>query len=535
MIARKSLLVVIAQFSTRLLGWIGLVVITKLWGGFAPEALGVIGFAMAFIGVFNIVTDLGYNMAHVKRISEGKDLGECIGTFFTIKMLLTGVLVLLVLGALFVLDNVLHQGFHDATKQSVVYVFLIYYVFTSIQQIALNTFNGKSEIAKMQITAVFENIVKVPLMILVALAGVGLVGIAPVVNWPGFLTPLQQYLAYHPLGSYAMAYVFGMATSVAIGFWLIRKNPWKKPSMALAKSYTVFAAPMFIYFVITTIATNIDKIAIGYFWTSIEVGYYFSLQQILLIILVITVAFSTVLFPAYSELHSNKDFKKINETTRKAERYISMVIIPPAIVIILFRDSVINIMLSGAFLPAALTLVFLTLYAVISSLSSPYFSLIAGLNKPIIYAKIGLGVGISNIILDFLFIPKWGLLTPVGITSHTGAAVALVLSTTAGFIWIRIIAKKLTGIHLLQTHTPRHILAGATMAVILYLLAFQIGFFPFIHWYLLVFFSLLGLAIYLAVLHGLREFTKKDFLFFLDLIHPKEMLKYIKTEIRGKK
>jgi O-antigen/teichoic acid export membrane protein len=177
MIARKSLLIVIAQFLTRSLGWVGLVVLAKLWGGFAPEALGVIGFAMSFVGVFNIVADLGFGQAHVKRISEGKDLGTCIGTFFTIKMVLTGAMVAIILLAMFILENVLHQGFHDATKQSVVFVFLIYYVFLSIQQIASYTFNGKGEIAKMQITSIFENIVKVPLMILVALAGVGLVGL----------------------------------------------------------------------------------------------------------------------------------------------------------------------------------------------------------------------------------------------------------------------------------------------------------------------------------------------------------------------
>jgi O-antigen/teichoic acid export membrane protein len=535
MIARKSLLVVIAQFSTRTLGWVGLVIIAKLWGGFAPEALGVIGFATAFIGILNIVTDLGFNMAHVKRVSEGKDLGTCIGTFFAIKMLLAGAMVCIAFGAMFILDNVLHLGFTDATKQTVVYVFLIYYALSSIQQIALNTFNGKSEIAKMQITAVCENIVKVPLMILVALAGVGLVGIAPVVNWPGFLQPLQHFLAYHPIGSYAMAYVFGMAVSVCVGFWFLRKYPLKKPSLEFTKSYSVFAVPMFSYYIITTVATNIDKIMIGYFWTATEVGFYFSVQQILQIILVITVAFSTVLFPAFSELNSNKDFMKINNTTRTVERYVSMIIIPPAIVIILFVNSFISIMLSGAFLPAAFTLVILTIYAVINSLMAPYFSLIAGLNKPVIYAKVGLGMGITNIVLDLLFIPKWGVLSSFGITSHTGAAVALIMSTSVGFIWIRLIAKKLTGIHLAQTHTPRHILAGASMAIALYFFAFQTGFFPLIHWYHLIFFSLFGLVIYLAVLYILREFTKKDLLFFLDLIHPKEMFKYIKTEIKEKK
>jgi len=532
MIARKSLLIVIAQFFTRSLGWIGLVVIAKLWGGFAPEALGVIGFGMSFIGVFYIVADLGFGQAHVKRISEGKDLGTCIGTFFTIKMILTSAMVAIVLLAMFLLENVLHQGFNDATKQSVVFVFLIYYVLSSIQQIASCTFNGKGEIAKMQITSIFENIIKVPLMILVALAGVGLVGISPVIDWPVFLYPFQQFLAGHPIGSYAMAYVFGMVTTVIIGFWFLRKNPWKKPDLGLGKSYLSFAMPMFLFSIISTISVNIDKLIIGYFWTATEVGYYFSLQMILQIILVISVAFGTVLFPAFSEYNVHKDFQKINKTTRTAERYVSMIIIPPAVVIILFVNQVISIMLNSAFLPAASTLVVLTVYALLLSLMTPYYSLIAGLNKPGIYAKIGFGVGFINIALNFLFIPQWGLLSPLGINGPTGAAVAMVLSTMVGFIWIRFSAKKLTGIHLLQTHTPRHIIAGVVMGLFLYLFAFHTAFFSAIHWYHLLFFAGLGLVIYLGTLFVLREFTKKDLHFFLDLLQPKKMLSYIKSELK---
>jgi hypothetical protein len=92
----------------------------------------------------------------------------------------------------------------------------------------------------------------------------------------------------------------------------------------------------------------------------------------------------------------------------------------------------------------------------------------------------------------------------------------------------------LTQIKLLQTHTPRHIIAGSIMGLVLYLFAFQTGLFPAIHWYHLVFFSGIGLLIYLAVLYLLREFTKKDFEFFVDLLHPFEMVHYITSEIKEK-
>jgi O-antigen/teichoic acid export membrane protein len=532
MIARKSLLVVISQFLTRTLGYVGLVVLVKLWGAFAPDAMGIIGFAMAFIGVFYIVSDLGFGQAHVKKISEGQDLGTCISTFFTIKAILTTLMATLVLLAIFVLDAVLHQGFSDATKQSVVYIFLIYYVLLSIQQIASVTFNGKGEIAKMQIIAVFENIVKVPLIILVAVAGVGLIGLAPAVTWPEALHPLQQYLASHSIGSLAMAYVFGILTTVVVGFWLLRKNPWKKPSVALGKSYFAFAMPIFIFSIVQTISTNIDKLLIGYFWTATEVGYYYSLQQILQIILIISVAFNTVLFPVYSQYHVNKNMAKINSTTRLVERYISMVIIPIAFIIILFVNQVINIMLNSAFLPAAPALIVLTIYTVLVSFLAPYYSLLIGIDKPRLYAKIGLVISLIAIVLDYLLIPKTGLLSSLGINGPTGAAVALTLANVVGFVWVRFTARKLTGIQITQTHTLRHIIAGVVMSFVLYLLAFYSGFYPAIHWYHLIVFAGIGLVIYLAVLYLLREFTRKDFKFYVELLHPQKMFHYIKSEVQ---
>ena len=532
MIARKSALIVISQFFVRFLGWIGLLVLAKVWGGFAPEALGIIGFAMAFIGLFNIIGDLGFGQAHVKRISEGKDLGTCISTFATIKLVLTTTMVLAVLIAVFIWKQVFHKGFYDATTEPVIFIFIIYYVFTNLQQITTLTFNGKGEIAKLQITSMFENFIKVPLIILVALAGVSYAHIAPAIHWPQVFQPFQEFLAKHAVGSLATTYLLGIIATFLVGIWFLRKYPLKKPSWELSKSYFSFALPILITSVIVTLSTNIDKIMIGYFWTSTEVGYYYSVQQILLIILIISAAITTVLFPAFSEYHKDKNFEKINKITLMAERYISMIMIPIAVVLILFVNSIITIMLNGSFLPAASVLIALTLYAVITSFTSPYFSLVNGLNRPGISAKIGLVMCSINIVLNYFFIPQWGLLTPLGINGPTGAAIATVISSLVGLFGFKIMAKKLTGVPLLQRHTLYHIIAGFLMACVLAYLNILI---PAVHWYHILVYPLVGLVVYLSVLFMLKEFKKQDVHFFLDMVRPKEMLSYIKSELKEKK
>ena len=113
MLSRKSALIVAVNILSAFIGWIGLVVIARLWGGFAPTAVGIIGFGMAFVGMFNVIADLGFSTAHVKRISEGKDLGECIGTYATIKILLIGITAALVIGGIAIWKYGLHNEFFD--------------------------------------------------------------------------------------------------------------------------------------------------------------------------------------------------------------------------------------------------------------------------------------------------------------------------------------------------------------------------------------------------------------------------------------
>ena len=161
----------------------------------------------------------------------------------------------------------------------------------------------------------------------------------------------------------------------------------------------------------------------------------------------------------------------------------------------------------------------------------PYSSLISGINRPDIAAKIGVGICVVNIGLNYFFIPKWGLLSPIGINGPMGAATATALSQLVGFIGLRMAAKRLTGIKLMQTNTPRHIIGGIVMAMVLYYLNSLI---PLARWYHLIGFALIGLAVYIGVLFIIREFKKADLTFFLDLAHPVGMLDYIKSELKGK-
>jgi len=536
MIGRKSFLIVTTHYIADILGLVGMIILAKLWGDFAREALGIIAFAMSTLSIFSIFTDLGFSSAHVKRVSEGKDLGMCIGTFVTIKLILTALMVVSVTVTLYVWKNFFGGGFTDATTESVIIVMIFYSIFSNLQSIVTQTFIGRKEIAKLQITKLFENFVKVPLSIIVAVAGVSVMGVAisPAITWPEFLQPLQNFLATHATGALAMTYVFGIMATFFIGIWLMKGYPIKRTNKNYIKNYFSFALPIAISSIIATIAHNIDKIMIGYYWASANVGDYFIVQRMLGFVSVLYLSVGTILFPTFSKQHAENDMKSAKKTVKLSERYISMIMIPPLITTIIFAKPIITILFDEAFTPAVPVLMIMMIFAFIRAVNTPYSTLIAGINRIDITAKLGVIICLTNITLNYLIIPENGLLSKYGINGATGAAFATVISFSIAFFVLRFYAKRLTGIKLLQSHTPRHLTAGLIMGGILYHLAYKTTFFPVIRWYTLTGFILMGLGIYIVVLYLFREFKKEDIHFFLNIIHPKEMFSYVKSELKKK-
>jgi hypothetical protein len=56
---------------------------------------------------------------------------------------------------------------------------------------------------------------------------------------------------------------------------------------------------------------------------------------------------------------------------------------------------------------------------------------------------------------------------------------------------------------------------------------------PVTSWFESLGYAVFGLIIYLGILSVFKEFDKKDFYFFLDIIHPKKLFSYLKSELKN--
>ena len=153
------------------------------------------------------------------------------------------------------------------------------------------------------------------------------------------------------------------------------------------------------------------------------------------------------------------------------------------------------------------------------------------MDRPGLSAKIVTVGCIINIILNYLLIPSNSILSPLGIVGQNGAAVATVISVLITYVIFRIVSKKLVNVQLFNLSVLLHIFAALIMGIALCSLGMMID--P-IRWYHLLSFSFIGLGIYLLVLWLIKEFRKDDYRMIMDTINPKEILHYVKSEMKGK-
>lgn len=500
-LGRKSFVVLVSRVLAAVLALVGLIFTTRYLG---PEINGQVSWAIALVTTFNSISDFGFAAAHIKRVSEGKDVDDCVSTFTTIKLLLT---VGMVVGtSIYILVwKALDPTAISSSDMEVITLIILYCVFYNLSAIFWLTYEARMEAVKSQLVALAEPASRTPLMIFVALGGYGAVD-----------------LAY--------TYVVGGIAMSILGIILIgRENiHWKKPTMF--RNYWIYALPISLITVFGTVSWNLDKLVIEAFGSTTDVAFFSQPQTLLGVLGFVGVAVTTLAFPAFSRFHAEGNLASIRNVTRQAERYISMIALPITVVIVLFPTEMVLTFFGPLYLPAAEPMRILAIGTYIMLLSSAYIPQIGGTDRPDISAKL---VGLTlliNAMLLFVFVPSsLGGVQMLGL-GVVGASIVNTLVALIFLIFVRYIVYQLT-----QTRSNPgiilHIIAGVLSGAVLYFISI---YFPVQHWYELFIYGLLELPVFFGLMALFGELTKYDIQYFKDIIHPGQMWDYISDEMKRK-
>lgn len=529
MLGRKTTLVIANTLVGGILGYAALKVIALYMGA---GVYGQLAFAIGLMGTVSFLTDLGFYRAHLKRVSEGQDVGDCIVTYGALSFVMAGTYMALVFLALTVNRVFLHRPFVSTTETAVVLI-AAYNAALIIRKVGGGTFYALRENARSELVVLSEHLVRVPATILFALFYASAKGRqGPIFDLLRDVSPgFARFVFAHGADFLAVAMLAAAATSAAVSLIVVaKKHPLGEFDMDLLRKYAAFAAPVMVASAVTSVSTYIDKAAIGFFWTEAEAGRYYGVQRLLAFLSVVQNAVGTMLFPAMSEQHASGNHDRLRSLISRSLRHLSMLLVPAAFGLTVLARPSIRILLSNEWLGADVILSILAFTTVIQGFTTPFGSSIWGSDRPKTMASINILRALLTVGLTMVLVPSALFGVPLFGLRGEGAALALLAASVVTVALQVRAAEARPGLDLVP-RLAKHWIAGLGMALVLWWL--QLNVFPVVRWFHLLAYVGLGAGIYYALLVVLGEFKREDWEFYRQSLHPAKMARYIRRELFG--
>ncbi|MBE0519185.1 MAG: polysaccharide biosynthesis C-terminal domain-containing protein [Thermoplasmata archaeon] len=515
LMSSKAALSVLNSVLGAVLGTTALVFIAKNMG---PSVLGILGYAMASVGILSFLSDFGMGSVHRTHIKHSIDVAKCIGAYAAIRLTLLAIFAVIT----FFMIELWKDGYMGAgmpTDSYVLtqlvdsmYVFLVYYILLGISQIATHTFDALDASAKVQVPAILELIVRVVFVIYVATSVMG-----SSYNGPALLSA---------------AYAAGMITSVLLVALLMRRYPISVPDRMMMMSYIRSLVPVFVVSVTIILDLYLDKWIVGYFWGETELGLYFGVQRMAVFVGVFSLSVATLILPSVTTYFIKNDVGASWDVVNQAERYVSLVVIPTAAFYLVFGSDILRIFLTEEFSTAITTMNILVLAGAVLALVLPLRSVIAGVGRPVTLFMVGTGGLLVQLALMIILVPKTFLGIPMLGLKGTGAGLALLATSIFYFFTLRYMAWRIGKI-LPNSRSFRHLLSAIAMVASMYVVRWLVV--PSIDWISLIFLAIIGTISYGSAAYLLGELDSDDYRYFRKMLNPQDTYQYVVNELLGKR
>jgi putative peptidoglycan lipid II flippase len=511
----KAALSVVNNVVGAILGTTALVFIAQNMG---PSALGILGYAMAAIGVLSFLSDFGMGSVHRTHVKHSADVGKCIGAYAAIRLVLLAIFsaVTLVIIELWK-DGVVRAdlpGDQVVVGQLVdsMYIFLVYYVLLGISQIATHTFDALDSMAKVHVPAILDLVVRVSFVVYVAASP-----LADTVNGPALL---------------ATAYAAGMIASVLVVAMLMRSYAISVPDRYMVMSYIRSLVPVFIVSMTLIIDLFLDKLVVGYFWGEVELGLYFGVQRMAVFVGVFSLSVATLILPSVTTYFIKRDVAASWEVVNQAERYVSLVVVPTAAFYLLYGSDILRTFLTDDFTAAVRTMDLLVISAAVLALVLPLRSVIAGVGKPTTLFLVNVGGLSIQMALMLVLVPDrlFGVELP-GLKG-LGAAAALLVTSIYYFFVLRYMAWRIGRI-LPNSRSFKHLVSAIVMVGTMYVVDWLVV--PTVDWIALVLLAVVGVVAYGASAYLMGELDREDYRYFRSMLNPQDTFQYVVNELVGKR
>ena len=383
---------------------------------FGPDLYGKWSFALAFVTIFSVVADFGLSTLSVRELARNKEKTK---DYFLNITLLKFILGALSLGLMALIINLIEE---DPETISLVYFLGIYIVINTFAAFFESIFRAREKMK-------YEAICRVSQSVL-------LFSLAVFFIFNGF-----------PILNISFAYISGslLGTVLALVFVLRYFYPLKKTEASNGFAFSRFFDLKFCKellleawpFALSTVAIFLynyfDQTMLGVMRGDKEVGLYSAAFKVVFTFQVFGDVLAVAFFPQLSKKYK-EGVKSLKEIFYHFQKIMLVFVVPFTILLFVFALPILRFLYGSEYTAASNVFQVLVLSIAILLLSFPFGETLKAADRQKSYLwAIGSGA-ILNVVLNFIFIPRFGMM---------GAAINTLISEIYIFIFLKIKLKKL--------------------------------------------------------------------------------------------
>lgn len=369
----------------------------------SPAAFGRLFFALSVLGVVATFATVGLPSSTARYVTEYVERDPAQVRYLLRRSLVFLAVPVGVAGLLLVAVNrPLATALGDPTMASLLLVGGGYVVGYALTNYLSSVFRGLNQLLWTAVVTALSSVARLVLVVAFIVAGLGTVGAL-------------------------LGYIAGYAIAAGVGgivlFWRYyrRFEETDSPDRSLPRRLLRYSVPLTVTKGAGALDTRVDSILVGVLLSPVAVGYYVVAKQVSSVVSTPAGSFGAALSPALGKEQARDETEHAARIYQSSLRHVLLFYVPAAAGLLLVAEPVVELVFGAAYLAAVLPLQAFTGVIVVQSVNKITTDTLDYLGRARDRAISKVVMAVSNVVLNLLLIPAFGVV---------GAVVATVITQT---------------------------------------------------------------------------------------------------------
>jgi len=370
------------------LGFLTVVLLARVLG---PSLLGRFNLGITIVNLFSILTILGFDQGLIRFIPiyKARENKTGLNTLITSNLIVSFIMSVIIASLLFMnADFIANKFFHDSGMIPVLKYSAVYLIIFTFFRLLGAILKGNKRVDLF--TYIVDMITPISYLILV----------------------IVLYRLDNKLFGIYSARIISQIISIALIIFLIYKYLFLNIKnidfkMVKFKAYIRFSLPLLFIGLLYYLISNIDKLMLGYFSTSEQVGIYSVSFRVAILTIFLLQSVNSIFASVISELVEKEDHQTLEKLLKSLTKWIFFFGLNFLGFVVILNQEILTIF-GKEYLIGGQVLIILTLGQFINAAAGPTGTILimSGNQKYEVYNSIG--ICILNFIMNLYFIPKFG-------------------------------------------------------------------------------------------------------------------------------